>query len=109
MPVLIIDNANKIEVEQLKKLQDYAKNATDDKIATVVFVTSEGNVPHIMKARSSWSRRGWICEISDVSENEAFEYLEKKRKIDKKNAVDIYNLVGGRMIDLSFAADKVKG
>jgi len=60
-----------------------------------------------MMERSSWSRHGRILEVSDVSKNEALEYLEL-RKIYKENAVGIYELVGGRMVDLDFAASEVK-
>ncbi len=56
---------------------------------------------------SSWSRHGQILEISDVSKKEALEYLEH-RKVNKKDAMDIYELVGGRMIDLNFTANEVK-
>ena len=48
IPVLIIDNANKIAKEQLEQIQDYAKHASDNGIATVVFVSSEGRVPRHM-------------------------------------------------------------
>ena len=48
-PVLIIDNANKISKMQLQRIQDFAKNASDDGTATVVFVTSEGSVPRLMR------------------------------------------------------------
>src|SRR5436305_14821964 len=84
-------------------IQDYAKNATDDGMATVVFVTSEDSVPRIMMERSSWSRRGVVMEIPDVSEGEAINYLGK-RNINKEDANNIYNLVGGRLTDLNFAA-----
>jgi hypothetical protein len=107
IPVLIIDNANEMTRDELAQIQDYAKNATDDGMASVVFVTSEGCVPRIMMERSSWSRRGTILKIPDVSEAEALEYLEK-RKVNKEDAKKIYGLVGGRVIDLNFAADQVK-
>jgi len=38
-------------------------------------------------------------EIGDVSKKEALLYLER-RKIDKEQAHQIYELVGGRMTDL---------
>jgi hypothetical protein len=47
-PVLIIDNANKLAQVQPRLLdlfQDYAKNAADKGIVTVVFMSSEGRVP----------------------------------------------------------------
>jgi hypothetical protein len=106
IPVLIIDNANKMDMKYLKKIQDYAKNASDDGVVTVVFVTSEGSVPRIMMERSSWSRRGDILQIPDVSEKEALDYL--KDRCIKEDVDGIYKLAGGRMIDLNFAADEVR-
>jgi len=46
-------------------------------------------------------------EIGDVSEEEALLYLER-RKIDKKQAQQIYDLVGGRMIDLQKSSAAIK-
>jgi hypothetical protein len=42
-----------------------------------------------------------------VSEEEALEYL-KLRKIDEEQAAEIYELVGGRMIQLKDVADKIE-
>ena len=47
-PVLIIDNANRLADEHqwsLDLFQDYAKDAADKGRVTVVFVSSEGQVP----------------------------------------------------------------
>jgi hypothetical protein len=55
IPVLIIDNANKLTEEHQKVLnlfQDYAKNAADEGIITVVFMSSEGRVPRRMRGKS---------------------------------------------------------
>jgi hypothetical protein len=55
MPVLIIDNANRLvqkHQELLDLFQDYAKDAADKGIVTVVFVSSEGRVPHRMMGKS---------------------------------------------------------
>jgi hypothetical protein len=55
VPVLIIDNANKLVEEHqelLDKFQDYAKKASDKRIATVVFVSSEGRLPRHMISKS---------------------------------------------------------
>ena len=51
IPVLIIDNANRNTTEELEQVQDYAKHASDNGIATVVFVTSEGRVPRHMMGK----------------------------------------------------------
>ena len=57
--------------------------------------------------RSSWSRCGGIHEVSDVSEEEALEYL-RRHEIKGEKAAQIYELVGGRMIDLSAAVEDVQ-
>jgi hypothetical protein len=45
IPVLIVDNANRLTTQELELMQDYAKHACDRRIATLVFVSSEGRVP----------------------------------------------------------------
>jgi len=45
--------------------------------------------------------------MSDLSKEEALEYL-KLREFDEKQAAQIYELVGGRMIHLKFIADEIK-
>jgi hypothetical protein len=55
IPVLIIDNANKLSPKQqelLDQFQDYAKRAADEGIITIAFVSSEGRVPRHMMSKS---------------------------------------------------------
>ena len=55
IPVLIIDNVNRLAEDNQKildRFQDYAKYAADEGIVTVVFVSSEGRVPRRMKGKS---------------------------------------------------------
>ena len=55
IPVLIIDNANRLAEKHqtlLNLLQDYAKDTTDKGRVTVVFVSSEGHVPRRMMGKS---------------------------------------------------------
>ena len=55
IPVLIIDNANKLASKQQELLdlfQDYAKRAADKRIVTVMFVSSEGRIPDHMMGKS---------------------------------------------------------
>jgi hypothetical protein len=47
-----------------------------------------------------------VIEIGDFSEKESMEYLDK-RKIDKTEAKKLYELVGGRIVDLKSVADKI--
>ena len=54
IPVLIIDNANRLAQKQqelLDQFQDYAKDAADIGTISVVFVSSEGRVPRRMMGK----------------------------------------------------------
>jgi hypothetical protein len=58
-------------------------------------------------ARSAWSRAFKPpVEIGDLSKEESIEYLVKTRKIKEGEAERLYELVGGRMVDLKIVADK---
>ena len=51
LPVIVIDNCNKLAEKQpsvLETLQDSAKQWIDDKLALFIFVTSEGKTENIM-------------------------------------------------------------
>ena len=55
LPVLILNNVNKLELkhpELLNLFQDYAKRGADERIVTVIFVSSEGRVPRGMIRKS---------------------------------------------------------
>ncbi len=51
IPVLIIDNADRNTIEELEQVQDYAKHASDNGIATVVFVASEDRMLRHMMSK----------------------------------------------------------
>ena len=52
IPVFVVDNANKLPEPLLEEFQDYAKEASDSKIATIVFVSSGGRIPRRMEGTS---------------------------------------------------------
>jgi chromosomal replication initiation ATPase DnaA len=55
VPVLIIDNANRLaqkNQELLNHFQDYAKDTADKGTISVVFMSSEGRVPRHMMRKS---------------------------------------------------------
>ncbi|KAI9773369.1 MAG: hypothetical protein M1840_007584 [Geoglossum simile] len=107
IPVLIVDNANKLPKLLLAQFQDFAKEASDEGIATVIFVSGEYHILRRMRERSEWSRVQQVLEIGDVSRDEAFQYLRLKG-IDDKIAAQIYELVGGRMILLQSTARRIQ-
>ncbi|CAJ0914601.1 233_t:CDS:2, partial [Entrophospora sp. SA101] len=108
-PVIIYDNVSRLvykNPEILDILQDDAKDNADDRKYIAVFVSSEGSVPRRMESRSSWSRaKKPVMEIGDLSEKESMDYLVNKRKISSSEANKIYELVGGRIVELKTVAD----
>ncbi|CAI2183564.1 1328_t:CDS:2 [Funneliformis geosporum] len=109
-PVIVYDNVSRLvhkNPEILDILQDDAKDNADDRKYIAVFVSSEGSVPRRMESRSSWSRADKpVMEIGDLSKEESINYLVDKRKIKKEEAIRLYELVGGRIVDLKSVADK---
>ena len=89
-----------------------------------MFVSSEGSVQKIMESKyrhyffskdllcnsylgnSSYSRAfNRPIEIGDLTKEESIEYLVNKRKIKEEAANSLYELVGGRIVDLKDVAD----
>ncbi|CAG8606125.1 13791_t:CDS:2, partial [Funneliformis mosseae] len=110
-PVIIYDNVNRLarmDPDILYVLQDDAKDNADNRSYIAVFVSSEGVLPKLMKARSAWSRAITPpMEISDISEEESMKYLIEKRKIDEEMAKELYQLVGGRILELKTIANGI--
>ncbi|RHZ52784.1 hypothetical protein Glove_457g44 [Diversispora epigaea] len=106
--VIIYDNVNLLindDPKILDILQDDAKKNADKCKYIAVFVSSEGAVPRRMEKRSAWSRaKQPPIEIGDLSKEESMKYLTEKRKINEK-ALELYELVGGRIIELTAVAD----
>ncbi|RHZ70686.1 hypothetical protein Glove_268g16 [Diversispora epigaea] len=109
-PVIIYDNISLLIPEYsnvLDYLQDHAKENADKRKYIAVFVSSEGSVPWRMERRSAWSRADIpVIEIGDLSKEESMEYLISIRKIKPEEAEKLYDLVGGRILNLKSVADK---
>ena len=45
-------------------------------------------------------------EIGDLSKDESIDYLVNRRKVKEEEAERLYELVGGRFVDLNFVADE---
>jgi len=59
-------------------------------------------------ARSAWSRADKpVIEIGDLSEKESMKYLIDKRKINSVEAKKLYDLVGGRIVELMGISHKL--
>ena len=119
--VLVIDNINllaKKDPEMLEVLQEDAKSWADNQYIKVVFVTSEGKAPKLMKGKKFYSinnkldqsafSRAEIAEITDLSDTEAEKYLTNKKNIEESTAKKVVKeITGGRMLFLSDVATEL--
>ncbi|RIA91479.1 P-loop containing nucleoside triphosphate hydrolase protein [Glomus cerebriforme] len=120
LPVIIYDNISQIVKENSKVLdilQDDAKDNADDREYIAVFISSEESVLQRMESRSAWSRADQpVIEISDLSKKESKDYITKRCTKQKKKEVikeikdeeinELYEIVGGRIVDLKAVIDK---
>ncbi|RHZ65029.1 hypothetical protein Glove_319g168 [Diversispora epigaea] len=110
-PVIIYDNINRLvekNPELLDILQDEAKDNADERTYVAVFVSSENLVSRRMKSRSACSRLWTTIDIGDLTKEESLDYLINKHKIDIKEAEKLYDLIGGRILQLKSEADKLQ-
>ncbi|RIA89090.1 hypothetical protein C1645_738900 [Glomus cerebriforme] len=115
-PVIIYDNISQLihkNPEILDILQDDAKNNADERNYIAVFISNEGRLPGRMEYKP-------VMEIGDFSEKESKDYLIKRCTIEKRegNKItkeckikdeqvnELYELVGGCIIDLKFAVNE---
>ena len=104
-PILIIDNIgnllNKDEGEDiLYVLQDFAKEAADKRLLTMLFATSDGRVPDLLRKRSAASRLHSLY-IEDISHEDAIEHLQcLLPTTSKEKLTEAVGLVGGRFTHL---------
>ncbi|CAG8435295.1 5541_t:CDS:2 [Diversispora eburnea] len=102
LPVIVYDNVSRlitVHPEVIDILQDDAKDNADDKKYISVFVCSGGNVPRRMESKKP------VIEIGDLNKEESMYYLINERKINVIDATRLYDLVGGRIMELKNVAD----
>jgi hypothetical protein len=66
VPVLIIDNANRLAQKQpelLDLFQGYAKDTADNGTVSVVFVSSDGRIPGRMQGKSIMFIVYHVCNL----------------------------------------------
>ena len=71
--------------------------ANNDKLR-VVLVSSEGTIIPFL-AKLSATNRGFIYEVGDVHDDDAFRYLAKNG-VDESLAEKLVDCIGGRMVHL---------
>ena len=105
-PSVAIDNTAQIlklpdGLKVLHLLQDTAKDAADRRNIIILFVSSERNVPSIIKSRSSVSRLHPSIILGDITDQEAIHYLSCMCPNASNNTItNTVRLTGGRFSDL---------
>ncbi|CAB5101979.1 hypothetical protein RhiirA5_413253 [Rhizophagus irregularis] len=99
-PLLIIDNVSHSYFHH-NMLQTIAKAATEHDNYNVMFVTNDQKTLEYLLDGDTESRME-IIYLGDLNKDVALSYL-RKHKIDADTAEKIYEVVGGRIIDLSQA------
>jgi len=78
---LVLDNVDiiaKKDPEFLIDLQRFAKAMADEHILRVIFVSSDGTAPALMKGQSEWGRALDPLEVGDISDADALSYLKSR-------------------------------
>ncbi|GBC07423.1 hypothetical protein RclHR1_07450011 [Rhizophagus clarus] len=105
--VIVYDNVSRLDPEIICTLQNSAKDNADSRTYIAVFVINESSVLKIMENNSSYSRAfNEPIEIGDFTKEESIEYLVNKRKIKEAAANNLYEFIGGRIVDLKLVADE---
>ena len=109
-PAIVLDDLSQtlkqLDGKQMVQLlQDTAKDISDEKYLTVLFVSSGSAVPNLMRSRSSASRLLGRITVGDITNKQAADYLTCRcPNISKDTIAKAVSLVGGRFVDLIIAA-----
>mmetsp|Transcript_30993 Transcript_30993/g.62902 ORF Transcript_30993/g.62902 Transcript_30993/m.62902 type:complete len:432 (+) Transcript_30993:16-1311(+) len=94
LPLLVIDNINKLSTETIFRLLGTAKEFVDKRIGVFVFVLSSGAKGKEFTIHSAMSRVEMLY-VGDLTENETLSYLKEVGRTEEE-ARQIFGLVGGR-------------
>ena len=102
-PTLVIDAADLVAKQDkafFLRIQDFAKRCADNKIMTVVFVSSEGAVLPALLESSAFSRAHRVFEVGDIPDADAVAFLVH-RGVPRERAENVvHNITGGRLTKL---------
>lgn len=101
---LVLDNIDIIAKKDptlLVDLQRFAKDMADAGYLRVVFVSSDGTAPTLMKAQSEWSRAQTPAEVGDIDDKTACAYLVQAGISAGTAMLIVDRLTGGRFALLS--------
>jgi len=101
--ILVIDGADRLARKDpafLTFLQEFAKDVADAGILRVVFVSSDGSTLPLMMASSAWSRAEDAFEVGEISDEDAEDYLVRRRVCKEDAKLAVANLTGGLFVAL---------
>ena len=97
-PVLVLDDMDlvaKKDPEFFVKMQDFAKKCADTGMLSVMLVVSDGRVLPLLQSSSAITRAGDICEVGDISDEEARGLLSKMYSVKDADAAALVDQVAG--------------
>jgi hypothetical protein len=111
--VLVVDSADRLAQDDPRffaMLQDFAKDCDDFRNLRMVFVSSDGSAFRLLKWRSAWTRAGCPCEVGEISDDLAVEYLTTRGVPGDQAKLAVATLTGGLVGALdSFATASSEG
>ena len=99
-PVLVLDGMDlvaKDDAEFVVKMQNFAKKCADTGTLSVVLIFSSWRAPPLLQFSSAIKRAGVVCEVGDISDEEARSLLSKTYSVcDGDAAALVDHMSGGR-------------
>jgi hypothetical protein len=106
LPVLVIDNINKLDMDQLEVAQSFAKSFADSGLAHISFIFSEVQGPRKLRLSRMSSR---MCQfvLQEMDRQEALAFVRRRFSVieDEKRwhvrANEILSMTGGVLVHLN--------
>ena len=103
MPVLFLDGCDilaKRDASVVETLIQFAKTFADDRVMTIVLVSSDGSILPILHKSSLCTARSVIFEVGDISDESAIKYLTSNG-LPQNVSTEVTKYVGGRLVHLN--------
>ena len=100
-PVLVLDGMDLVAKENPEffvKMQNFAKKCADTGTLSVMLVNGDGRALQLLQSSSAITRAGVICEVGDISDEEARSLLSNTysvKDVDRAAAL-VDQVAGGR-------------
>ena len=94
-PVFVVEMAERLDIDELKSLLDFAKEVVDKRRGRFIFVFSPTDKFDAIRRFGSTSRAE-VIDVGDLSEAETTAFLARSG-CDKDQADNLYSLIGGHL------------